>query len=91
MTIAIIAICLFTPLLILWLTYRFPFLNKVGSIIIAYVIGCVLGNYVSLIFPVLCKFRKECISLFVKVQDVCKDTRLRDSFAKRFKVIGHLT
>ena len=43
MTIAIIAICLFTPLLILWLTYRFPFLNKVGSIIIAYVIGCVLG------------------------------------------------
>ncbi|MBR4739427.1 MAG: DUF819 family protein [Bacteroidales bacterium] len=39
----IIAICLFTPLLILWLTYRFPFLNKVGTIIIAYVIGCVLG------------------------------------------------
>ena len=39
MTIAIIAICLFTPLLILWLTYRCPFLNKVGSIIIAYVIG----------------------------------------------------
>ena len=39
----IIAICLFAPLLILWLTYRFPFLNKVGTIIIAYVIGCVLG------------------------------------------------
>ena len=43
MTYLIIALCLFTPLLILWLTYRFPFLNKVGTIIIAYVIGCVLG------------------------------------------------
>lgn len=43
MTYIIIAVCLFSPLLILWLTYRFPFLNKVGTIIIAYVIGCVLG------------------------------------------------
>ena len=43
MTYVIIAVCLFTPLLILWLTWRFPFLNKVGTIIIAYVIGCVLG------------------------------------------------
>lgn len=43
MTYIIIAICLFAPLLILWLTYRFPLLNKVGTIIIAYVIGCVLG------------------------------------------------
>lgn len=43
MTYIIIAICLFTPLLILWLTWRFPFLNKVGTIIIAYVVGCVLG------------------------------------------------
>lgn len=43
MSFVIIAICLFSPLLILWLTYRFPFLNKVGTIIIAYVIGCVLG------------------------------------------------
>ena len=39
----IIALCLFTPLLILWLTWKFPFLNKVGTIIIAYVIGCLLG------------------------------------------------
>ena len=31
------------PLLILWLTWRFPLLNKAGTIIIAYVIGCVLG------------------------------------------------
>ena len=43
MSYIIIAVCLFTPLLILWLTYRFPLLNKVGTIIIAYVIGCVLG------------------------------------------------
>ena len=43
MTYVIIAICLITPLLIMWLTYRFPLLNKVGAIIIAYVIGCVLG------------------------------------------------
>ena len=43
MTYIIIAVCLFSPLLILWLTWRFPFLNKVGTIIIAYVIGCVLG------------------------------------------------
>ena len=43
MSLAIIAVCLFTPLLILWLTCRFPVLNKVGTIIIAYVIGCLLG------------------------------------------------
>lgn len=42
-TFIIIAICLFTPLLILWLTWRFPLLNKVGTIIIAYIIGCLLG------------------------------------------------
>ena len=39
----VIAVCLFTPLLILWLTWRFTLLNKAGTIIIAYVIGCVLG------------------------------------------------
>ena len=27
----------------MWLTYRFPVLNKVGTIIIAYIIGCLLG------------------------------------------------
>lgn len=42
-TYVIISVCLFTPLLILWLTYRFPVLNKVGTIIIAYIIGCLLG------------------------------------------------
>lgn len=43
MSLAIIAVCLFSPLLILWLTWRFPALNKVGTIIIAYIIGCLLG------------------------------------------------
>ena len=43
MEFAIIALCLFAPLPILWLTWRFPVLNKVGSIIIAYVVGCLLG------------------------------------------------
>ena len=43
MSYIVIAICLFMPLLILWLTWRFPLLNKAGTIIIAYVIGCVLG------------------------------------------------
>lgn len=40
---------LFTPLLILGLTYKSPFLRKIGSIIIAYVIGCVVG--LSGLFP----------------------------------------
>lgn len=43
MNIIIIAICLFCPLLILWLTYKSSLMNKVGSIIIAYIIGCLLG------------------------------------------------
>lgn len=43
MSYIVIAICFFMPLLILWLTWRFPLLNKAGTIIIAYVIGCVLG------------------------------------------------
>ena len=42
-SVSIILICLLTPLLILWLTYRFPVLNKIGTIIIAYIIGCALG------------------------------------------------
>ena len=43
MNIIIIAICLFCPLFILWLTYKSSLMNKVGSIIIAYIIGCLLG------------------------------------------------
>ena len=43
MGILIILLCVFAPLLILWLTYRSPKLNKVGSIIIAYILGCALG------------------------------------------------
>ena len=43
MQIFVILFCVFTPLFILWLTYKSKALNKVGSIIIAYVIGCLLG------------------------------------------------
>lgn len=39
----VIVLCITLPLLILWLTYRFPLLNKVGSIIVAYIFGCALG------------------------------------------------
>jgi len=34
----------FTPLLILNLCHRFPFVNKLGAVIIAYAVGLVLGN-----------------------------------------------
>ena len=43
MQIVVILICLLAPLGILWLTYKSAVLRKVGSIIIAYVIGCTLG------------------------------------------------
>ena len=39
----IILICILLPLLVLWLIYRFPVLNKVGSIILVYIFGCALG------------------------------------------------
>ena len=39
----ITAVCLLAPLFILWLTHRFPILDRVGPIIIAYIIGCLLG------------------------------------------------
>lgn len=39
----VILICLFAPLGILWLTYKSSALSKVGSIIIAYIVGCTLG------------------------------------------------
>ncbi len=43
MSTLIIIFCVLSPLLILWLTSKFKVLNKVGSIIVAYVIGCLLG------------------------------------------------
>ena len=43
MNVIVILICVFAPLGILWLTYKSVLLRKVGSIIIAYVIGCTLG------------------------------------------------
>ena len=43
MSVFVILLCIFSPLFILWLTYKSAWLNKVGSIIIAYIIGCTLG------------------------------------------------
>ena len=43
MNLIVILICVFSPLGILWLTYKSAWLHKVGSIIIAYIIGCTLG------------------------------------------------
>lgn len=34
----------FTPLLILHLCHRFPFVNKLGAVIVAYAVGLLLGN-----------------------------------------------
>lgn len=39
----VILTCILLPLLIMWLTYKSPALNKVGGIIIAYIFGCALG------------------------------------------------
>ncbi|PKP39820.1 MAG: hypothetical protein CVT98_00395, partial [Bacteroidetes bacterium HGW-Bacteroidetes-15] len=35
---------LFTPLIILHLCHRFPFVNKLGAVIIAYLVGLLVGN-----------------------------------------------
>ena len=43
MNVIIILLCVLLPLLIMFLTYKSSFLNKVGSIIIAYIIGVALG------------------------------------------------
>ena len=43
MNLIVILICVFSPFGILWLTYKSAWLRKVGSIIIAYIIGCTLG------------------------------------------------
>lgn len=45
MTLIILAIFyVFTPMLILHLCHRFPFVNKLGAVIIAYAIGLLAGN-----------------------------------------------
>jgi uncharacterized membrane protein len=45
MTLIILAVFyVFTPLLILHLCHRFPFVNKLGAVIIAYLVGLIVGN-----------------------------------------------
>lgn len=41
--ILIIAVCIFTPLFILWLTHKYKFLNQIGCMILAYTFGCLIG------------------------------------------------
>ncbi len=41
--ILLIIFCLVGPLLVMWLTNRYRILGKLGNIILAYIIGCVLG------------------------------------------------
>jgi uncharacterized membrane protein len=42
--IILVAFYLFTPWLILFLCHRFRFVNKIGSVVIAYAVGIVVGN-----------------------------------------------
>lgn len=47
----LVAYCLLTPLLVLWLTYKYSFMAKLGSVVIAYTLGCLVA--LSGILPVL--------------------------------------
>lgn len=42
--ILLVAFFLLTPLLIIYLCRRIPFLNRVGAVVLAYLIGLILGN-----------------------------------------------
>jgi uncharacterized membrane protein len=44
MVLMLIAFFLFFPALILWLCNRFPFINKIGAVVICYVAGALVGN-----------------------------------------------
>jgi uncharacterized membrane protein len=48
---------LFTPLLILYLCHKYPFVNKLGAVIIAYLVGLVIGN--TGLFPVIGPYLNE--------------------------------
>lgn len=39
----LVAYCLLTPLLVLWLTYKYSFMAKLGSVVIAYTLGCLVA------------------------------------------------
>ena len=38
-----VAYCIAAPLLVMWLTWRWPMLRKVGDILLAYAVGCAAG------------------------------------------------
>ncbi len=45
----LIVFYLFFPSLVLYLCYRFPLINKIGAVIICYLVGMLVGNYID--FP----------------------------------------
>lgn len=60
MTIALLVFYLVFPGLVIWLCGRFPFLNKIGAVILCYLMGITLGN-VGLL-PVAAKSLQEVLS-----------------------------
>lgn len=48
---------LFTPLLILYVCHRIPFVNKLGAVVVAYLLGLLIGN--TGIFPQMGHFLNE--------------------------------
>ena len=44
MNIILVAVYLFSPAAVLWLCRRIPFLNKIGPVLLLYLLGIILGN-----------------------------------------------
>ena len=44
MTIALVLFYVFFPAVILYLSYKFEFINKIGAVVVAYIFGLILGN-----------------------------------------------
>lgn len=42
---ALIGFYLLFPALVIYLCYRFPLINKIGAVIICYLVGMLVGNY----------------------------------------------
>ncbi len=58
----LVAFYLFFPALVLYLCYRFPLINKIGAVIICYLVGMLVGNYVD--------FSPEAVQLQTTFTDV---------------------
>ncbi len=69
---------IFTPLLILHLCHRFPFVNKLGAVIIAYGVGLLAGNIG--ILPVMGTYLNE----YLATNPKASSGEIRDLFASGF-------